>query len=174
MNKGPQIFFRVLGVLFVIALIAGAGMFGYRAGFAQGVAQAPAVAKAIESAAEDGQAFPQMMYQRNFGSGYFPMPMQGGYGYSPMMRGGYGYSPMTFGGFPHGFNPIGGLLFFLLVAFLIGGFIKMMFFRRAMWSGGHMHGPWGRHWEGGAPSMFDEWHKQAHGEQPESEESKKE
>jgi hypothetical protein len=158
MKNGSQIFFRVLGVLFAVALIAGAGMFGYRAGFAQGVAQAPAVAKAIENAAENGQAYPQMMYQRNFGYGYFPMPMQGGYGYSPMMR----------GGFSHGFNPIGGLLFFLLVVFLVGGFIKMMFFRRAMWNGGHMHGPWV------APSMFDNWHKQAHGEQPESEESKKE
>lgn len=166
MKNGSKIFFSVLGVLFVVALIAGAGMFSYRAGFAQGVSQAPAVAKAIENAAENGQAypqfqgFPQMMYQRNFGYGYFQMPMHGSYGYSPMMR----------GGFSHGFfNPIGGLLFFLLVVFLIGGFIKMMFFRRAMWNGGHMHGPWGKHWEGGAPSMFDEWHKQAHGEQPESE-----
>ena len=158
MNKGPQIFFRILGVLFVIALIAGAGAFGYRAGFAQGVSQAPVIAKAIENAAENGQAYPHMMYQRNFDYGYFPMPMQGIYGYSPMMR----------GGFSHGFfNPIGGLLTFLLVAFVIGAVIKMAFFRRSHWG----HAPW--RWEGGAPSMFDEWHKRAHGETPEGEESKK-
>lgn len=134
MKNGSQIFFRVLGVLFAVALIAGAGMFGYRAGFAQGVAQAPAVAKAIENAAENGQAypqfqgFPQMMYQRNFGYGYSPMPVYGGYGYSPMMR----------GGFSHGFNPIGGILFLLLIVFVVGSLMRMIFFRGIMWR----HAPW--------------------------------
>ncbi len=30
------------------------------------------------------------------------------------------------------------------------------------WGWGHHRGPWGRHWEGGVPPLFDEWHKRAH------------
>jgi hypothetical protein len=146
MKKGPFILIRVLGALLVLGLIAGAGAFGYRAGMAQGISQAPVVAKAIEKAAENGQVAPQMMYPRGFGYGYSPMPFHHA------------------GFFP--FGAICGSIFFL---FLFFGAMKMLFFRRMMWSGGHMHGPWGRHWEGGVPPMFSEWHKRAHGETPEGE-----
>jgi hypothetical protein len=130
MKNGSYIMFRVLGVLLVLGLIVGAGAIGYRAGMTQGIMQSPAVAKAIENAAENGQAapIPQMMYQRNFGYGYSPMPVYGGYGYSPMMR----------GGFSHGFNPIGGILFLLLIVFVVGSLMRMIFFRGIMWR----HAPW--------------------------------
>jgi hypothetical protein len=131
----------------VLGLIVGAGAFGYKAGMAQGISQAPAVAKAIEKAGEDGQSLPPMGYGRNFGYGYSPMPFHH-----------YGF-----------FNPIGAICFSIFFLFLFFGAIKMLFFRRMMWNGGHMHGPWGRHWEGGFPPMFNEWHKRAHGEQPEAE-----
>jgi hypothetical protein len=147
MKNGSFIWIRVLGAILVLGLIAGAGAFGYQAGVSQGVSQAPAVAKAIEKAAENGQVQPPMMYGRNFA-----------YGYSPM--------PFHHGGF---FNPIGAICFSIFFLFLFFGAMKMLFFRRMMWHGGHMHGPWGRHWEDGVPSMFSEWHKRAHGETPEEE-----
>ncbi len=142
MKKGPFILFRVLGLLLFIGLIAGAGAFSFKAGEARGVMQAPQVAAAIEKAAEDGQAVPPM-----YGYG---QP----YGYNYGMRG-YGHH---FGFFP--FGAICGSIFFLFFFF---GFMKMIFFRR-MHHGGHHghHGPWGKGWEGGVPSMFNEWHKRAH------------
>jgi hypothetical protein len=148
MKNGSFIWLRVLGALLVLGLIAGAGAFGYKAGMAQGISQAPAVAKAIEKAAENGQPapIPQMMYQRGFG-----------YGYSPM--------PFHHGGF---FNPIGAICGSIFFLFLFFGAMKMLFFRRMAWHG-HMHGPWGWHGEGGFPPVFNEWHKRAHGEQPEGE-----
>ena len=152
MKNSSFIWIRILGVVLVLGLIAGAGAFGYQAGMAQGITQAPAVVKAIEKAAENGQVAPQMMYPRSFGYGYSPMPFH-----------------------HHGFfNPIGAICFSIFFLFLFLGAMKMLFFRRMMWNGSHMHGPWGRHWEGGFPPMFNEWHKRAHGETPESEESKKE
>jgi hypothetical protein len=153
MKNSSFIWVRILGAALVLGLIAGAGAFGYRAGMAQGITQAPAVAKAIEKAAENGQAAPQMMYPRNFG-----------YGYSPM--------PFHHGGF---FNPIGAICGSIFFLFLFLGAMKMLFFRRMIWNGGHhMRGPWGWHGEGGVPSMFSEWHKRAHEDKPESEEGKKE
>jgi len=148
MKNGSFIWVRVLGVLLVLGLIAGAGAFGFKAGMAQGITQAPAVAKAIEKAAENGQVAPQMMYPRNFGYGYSPMPFH-----------------------HHGFNPIGAICGSIFFLFLFFGAMKMLFFRRMMWGGHpmHMHAPWGKPWEGGAPSMFNEWHKQAHDEQTEDE-----
>jgi hypothetical protein len=146
MKNGSFIWVRVLGALLVLGLIVGAGAFGYRAGMAQGTLQAPVVAKAIEKAAENGQIAPQMMVPRSFGYGYSPMPFH-----------------------RHGFNPIGAVCFSIFFLFLFFGAMKMLFFRRTMWGEGHMHGPWSRHWEGGFPPMFNEWHKRAHGEQSESE-----
>ncbi len=145
--------FRVIGVLLLIGLIATGGFMVFRAGEAQGIAQAPAVATAISQAAENGQAapVPPMMY----GHGY-------GYPYS------FGYRH-HFGFFP--FGAICGSIFFLFFFF---GFMKMIFFRRMRHGGHHMHGPWGKGWEDGAPSMFNEWHKRAHGETPTEESSKKE
>jgi hypothetical protein len=153
MKNGSFIWIRILGAILVLGLIAGAGAFGYKAGMAQGISQAPAVAKAIEKAAENGQAVPAPFM--SYGHGF-----------------GYGYQPMSF---HHGFfNPFGAICGSIIFLFLLFGAMKMLFFRRMMWNGGHMHGPWGRHWEGGFPPMFNEWHKRAHGETPEAEESKKE
>lgn len=147
MNKGPFILFRVFGLLLVLGLIAGAGAFGFKAGMARGIEQAPAVAAAIEKAAEDGQVAP----------------------ISPMYGYGYGY-PHPYGfGHPHFFNPFGAICFSILFLFLFFGAMKMLFFRRMRHGWGH-HGPWRKDWEGGVPSMFDEWHKRAHGEGEKSEE----
>jgi len=54
----------------------------------------------------------------------------------------------------------------LLALFLI--FAAFRAFRFAFWGprwgwGSH-RGHWGKHWEGGVPPMFDEWHKRSHGE----------
>ena len=139
-HKGPFIVFRLIGLLLVIGLIVGGSAMAYKAGFSQGVAQSPVVAKAIEKAAESGQGVPvpPMMY----GYGYYPRPY------------GYGHH---FGFFP--FGAICGSIFFL---FLFFGFMKMIFFRGMRHGGHRMHGPWGKHWDGVAPTMFNEWHKRAH------------
>ena len=66
-----------------------------------------------------------------------------------------------------------GFLCFLIVIFLFFAALRALRFLfwgpRWGWGWGHhhgMHGPWGR-WENGTPPMFEEWHKRAHGEQPE-------
>ena len=136
-----KIFFRLFVLLLVVGLLASGGFMAYKAGVAQGISQAPAVASAIEKAAENGQSAP------------IAPPMMYGYGY------GYPYGMHHFG-----FFPLGGICFSIFFLFLAFGMIKMLFFRRMMWSRGHHghHGPWDKHWEGGAPSMFHEWHKRAH------------
>jgi hypothetical protein len=59
------------------------------------------------------------------------------------------------------FSPLIALFLFFL-AFRAFGFL----FWGRRWGWGH-HGPWRHNWgERGVPPMFDEWHKQAHGEQP--------
>jgi hypothetical protein len=136
--------FRVIGALLVLGLLGGGIFMAFKAGEANGISQAPAVATAMSKAAESGQGVnvPPMMYGHSYGFGY---------GY-PMM-----YGPHHFGFFP------GGICFSIFFVFLLLGFMRMMFFRR-MHHSGHMHGPWGRNWEGGVPPMFSEWHKRAHGE----------
>lgn len=131
-----KIIFRVFALLVIAGLLVSGGFMAYQAGVAQGISQAPALASAIEKAAENGQVA--------------PIPPMYGYGHP------YGY------GFPRhfGFFPIGGICLSIFFLFLAFAFLKMAFFRR--WR--HHHGHWGRHWEGEAPSMFDEWHKRAHGE----------
>jgi len=80
---------------------------------------------------------------------------------------GYGYGmPFHRGHFGFGFGCFG----ILIPLFLF--FLAMKAFRFMFWGSpwrhmGQHHGMWGRRWEGGAPSMFDEWHKKAHGEEPE-------
>jgi len=76
---------------------------------------------------------------------------------------GYGYG-MPFHrpwGFGFGFGCFG-LLIPLFLFFLAMKAMRFMF-----WGRRHHMGHWGRRWEGGAPPMFDEWHKKAHGEEPE-------
>lgn len=149
-NKG--IVFRVIGVVLLIVLIAAGGFMAFKAGQVNGISQAPAVATAIAKAAESGQGanVPPMMYGHDFGYGYG----------SPMM-----YNRHHFGFFP------GGICFSIFFIFLLFGALRMIFFRP--WRhGGHMHGPWGRHWEDGVPPMFNEWHKRAHGEAPAENEKK--
>jgi hypothetical protein len=149
--------FRLIGVVLLLGLITAGGVMVFKAGEARGIVQAPAVATAISKAAENGQAAP------------VPPMMGREYGYS------YGYGP----GYPmmghhfFGFFPFGicGSIFFL---FLFFGFLKMIFFRGMRHGGHHMRGPWGKSWEGGAPSMFNEWHKRAHDEKPAEEGDKKE
>lgn len=152
-RKGPFIVFRLIGLLLVIGLIVGGGAMAYRAGITQGISQAPAVASAISKAAENGQIAPVF-------------PFMHGHGYE------YGY-PMMYSRHHFGFFPLGGICLSVFILFLFAGFLKMIFFSR-MRQGGHMHGPWGSHWEGGVPSMFAEWHKRAHSEAApsDSEESK--
>jgi hypothetical protein len=137
--------FRLIGVLLLVGLVAAGGYMAYRAGITQGIAQAPAVATAISEATESGQPVPPM----------------------------YGYHPYAFG-YPHrfGFFPLGGICFSIFFLFLFFGLLKMIFFRP--WRHGHMHGPWGKKWEGNVPPMFDEWHTRAHGGKPAEEKPEEE
>lgn len=78
----------------------------------------------------------------------------------------YGYGMPFHRPWGFGFGCLGPLLafFFFFVAF------RFLFWGpRWGWHHGHGgHGPWRHGWrEGGVPPMFDEWHKRAHGEQPE-------
>ena len=147
--------FRLIGVVLLLGLIAGGGAMAYKAGMAQGISQAPAVATAISKAAESGQVapVPPMMY--GYGQPY-------GYGY------GFGYR--------HHFNPFGAICGSLIFLFFFFSFMKMIFFRKMRHGWGHHghHGPWGKDWKDGVPSMFNEWHKHAHGETPAEEGDKKE
>jgi uncharacterized membrane protein len=146
--------FRIIGALLLIGLMAAGGYIVYKAGVTQGVSQAPAVATAIAQAAENGQGapVPPMMYGREYGYGYYPM---------------YGHH--------FGFFPFGAICGSILFLFLFLGLMRMIFFR-GMWHRGwegHKHGPWDKDWEGGVSTMFNEWHKRAHGEKPEEEGDKK-
>ena len=134
---------RIFGVLLLLALIVAGGAFVYRAGVAQGISQAPEVAEAIQQAAENGEQIPPTMFDRGFGYG------------SPYHHRGFGH-PLGFGLF-HIFG------FFFIFLFFFFGLLRLIFFRG--WSHHNKHGHWGKHWEDGAPPMFDEWHKKAHGEE---------
>ncbi|HEY2980957.1 MAG TPA: hypothetical protein VGJ22_07250 [Anaerolineales bacterium] len=76
----------------------------------------------------------------------------------------YGYGMPFHHPFGFGFGCFGLLLPLFLLLIALKAFRVMLWGPR--W--GHMHhnGPWGRHSEGGPP-FFEEWHKRAHGEQPE-------
>jgi hypothetical protein len=68
------------------------------------------------------------------------------------------YGPFWHRPFGFGFGFLG-CLFPVLFFFLFFGLLRGLFWRP--WGGGWGHrGHWGR----GAPPMFDEWHRQAHGE----------
>lgn len=131
---------RIISALILVAAIAGIAFFAFRAGVAQG--------SPVTIQAPSGQSQP------------VPAP----YPYY-----GYGMPFHPWGPWGFGFGCFGPLLVLFLV------FIAFRAFRFAFWgprwgwgSWGHHHqGPWGRNWENGIPPMFDEWHKRAHGEQPE-------
>jgi hypothetical protein len=71
--------------------------------------------------------------------------------------------------FHHPFGIGFGFFGFLLLLFLF--FAAMRAFRIMLWGprwGWGHHGPWRHGWgEGGVPSMFEEWHRRAHGGQSE-------
>ncbi len=79
----------------------------------------------------------------------------------------YGWG-MPFHPFGFGFGCFG-FLIVLFLFFLAFRALRFLFWG-PRWGWGHHyhggHGPWGR-WENGVPPMFEEWHKRAHGEQPE-------
>jgi hypothetical protein len=132
MSRG-SIVFRVVGILVLIAVLAVAGSFVYRAGYTQGVAQSPAVATAISG--QPGQVIPAP--------------------YPPM----YGYYPGPWHHPFFGFFPFGCFFGFFLI-FLFFGALRMIFFPR--WYGRrhwhhHGHGPWGGpSWERGEGSEKQE------------------
>ena len=77
---------------------------------------------------------------------------------------GYGYGRPVHHPWGFGFGCFGPLLALFLI------FIALNSFRFLFWGprwGWRHHHSWGRHWENGVPPMFEEWHKRAHGEQPE-------
>ena len=130
---------RIVSALVLLAAIAGIAFFAFQAGIAQG---SPITIKAPE-----GQTAPMPAPYPFYGYGY-GMPFHRPFG--------FGYGLGCFG--------------LLIPLFLF--FLAMKAFRMMLWGPrwghmGHHHGPWGRHWENGVPPMFEEWHKKAHGEQPE-------
>lgn len=75
---------------------------------------------------------------------------------------GYGYGMPFHRPFGFGLSCFGPLLVLFLVFLALKSF--RMLFWGPRWGWGHHRGSWGRHWEGGVPPMFEEWHKRAHGE----------
>lgn len=73
-------------------------------------------------------------------------------------------------GFGFGLGCLGPILLVFLLFVALRSFRFLFWGPRWGWGGARGH--WGRHWEGGVPPMFEEWHKRAHGEN--TEEDKKE
>ena len=136
----------VLGVLVVLVLIVGAvavGGLGYRIGVVQGLAANP------QLVAPQGNGSPVVPYV--YGAPYF---YRGPWGFG--WGGGFGFLGCLF--------PLLGIL---LVFFLIRGLFWGRGWHRG-W-GGHGYGPGGQDFGPGGqgvPPMFAEWHKRAHGDQP--------
>ena len=136
--NGNNVTLRIIAALVLLAAIAGIGLFAYQAGVAHG---SPVT---IQAPSGSGQTVPA------------PYPY-------------YGWGvPFRPWGFGFGFGCFGPLiaLFLFFLAFRALGFL----FWGRRWGWGHrgMYGPWRHGWgEGGVPPMFEEWHKRAHGEQPE-------
>lgn len=131
--KPVSIVVRVLVVLLVLALVVGGA---FRGGYARGVAESPAIASQM-----------QKWQEANPGVAPYVTPYFGG----PMARGVYPWG-MAHGG---GFHVIGTVLGLFVLAALLFGFMRMLFFGRMMrhyafahggGPGGPMkHGPWGYH-----------------------------
>lgn len=127
------IFFRVLGALLFLALLAVGGVAIHRAGMAQGCALG--VATAVESG-----ELPEGTLPNN------PMQMMP-YMYGRPFGGWYGHGFHPFGGFGFIFPLFFGLLFFMFI-------MRMIF--RPMWGWGGPHGwhhqgppPWAKDWDKG-------------------------
>ena len=128
---------RIVAGLVLVAALAGIAFFAFQAGVAKG--------SPVTIEAPSGQTVPA------------PMPYYG-YGYGMPF-----HHPMGFG---FGLGCFGPLLVFFLIVLAFKSF-RMMLWGPRWGHMGHHRGPWGRHWENGAPPMFDEWHKKAHGESTE-------
>ena len=88
----------------------------------------------------------------------------------------YGYGSPFHRPFGFGFGCFGLLVPIFLFLFAMKAF-RFMFWGSPWRHMGYRRGMWGSHREGGAPSMFDEWHKRAHNVPPgdgEESEDKKE
>ena len=129
---------RIISAIVLIAAIVGIGFFAFRAGVAQG---SPIT---IEAPSGDANVVPM------------PYPHYG-YGYGKPFHRPFGFGLGCFG-----------ILIPLLLFFLAMKAFRMMVWGARWGWGHHRHGPWDRHWEGGVPPMFDEWHKKSHGEPTEN------
>ncbi|HMD90917.1 MAG TPA: hypothetical protein VKF38_17305 [Anaerolineaceae bacterium] len=114
---------RILMILVLVALLAGAGTALYHAGLAQGYQAG------VAAAAKTGSGTtPQLPY---YGYGYPPFGFYPGIGYP-------GFFPF--------FGPLIGIGFFLLIFVLISGVFRFAF--RRHWAGrgdwGYGPGPWGQ------------------------------
>jgi len=86
---------------------------------------------------------------------------------TPYMYPGYEFGHTRFF-FPFGFGCFGPLLaLFLLFTALRAS--RFLFWGPRWGRGHHHHGPWGWHWGGGVPPMFNELHKRAHDNSTEGE-----
>lgn len=135
--NGNNVGLRIVSALVLVAVIAGIAFFAFRAGVAQG--------SPVTIQAPSGETSPAP----------YPYPYYGMPFYHPW---GWGF----------GFGCFGPLLalFLLFLAFRAFGFL--FWGRRWGWGRRGWYGPGHHGWsEGGVPPMFDEWHKRAHGEQPE-------
>ncbi len=134
---------RIVIGLFVLALLAGVGVFAYQAGLAQGAAAQLGAAGAAGAA---GSAL------------------------APGLAWGW-RSPLAFGlGF--GLFGVFGLIFKIMLGFFLLSLVLRLIFR-PRWGRGpwmmHGHGPWGQGGGDDVPPMFAEWHRRAHGEAPAAE-----
>jgi hypothetical protein len=79
-----------------------------------------------------------------------------------------GYGMPFHHGFGLGFGCLGILIPLFLFLLAAKAFRMMLWGPRWGWGRMGHHGPWRHAWgERGVPPMFEEWHKKAHGEQPE-------
>ena len=127
-----------LRIISALVLIAAIAGIAFFA-FQAGIAQGSPIT--LEAPAGDGNAAPA------------PYPYYG-YGYGRPVHHPWGF----------GFGCFGPLLALFLIFIALHSFRFLFWGPR--WGWRHPHG-WGRHWENGVPPMFEEWHKRAHGDQPE-------
>ena len=128
-----------LRIVAALVLIAAIAAIGFFA-FQAGIAQGSPIT--IEAPSGESAPLPQPYY---------------GYGYGMPFHRPWGF----------GFGCFGPLLALFLLFLAFKAFRVMLWGPRWGWGQRGGYGPWGRRWENGVPPMFDEWHKRAHGEQPE-------